>query len=241
MIKSAKALENTFAKIAYVSFLENPSQTLREKVAEIGRDGEKEMLEATNGINTHKGAIWAIGLLTASFAMLQHEERTEKVMRTAGELARYSDRYVPTQTTNGTRVQKRYGVLGAKAEAEQGFPHIQRVALPALYAARKKGVPEQFARIDTLLALMASVDDTCILHRGGIETLLLLKEMAGSIVIKGGVSTLEGWKALADLDNECLVRRASPGGSADLLAATIFLDSLCKQPEPFYVKSSILI
>ncbi|WP_227938323.1 triphosphoribosyl-dephospho-CoA synthase [Alkalihalobacillus deserti] len=239
MIKSAKALEETFTQIAFVSYRQKPSQLLREKVAEIGRSGEKTMLEATSGINTHKGAIWAIGLLTSSKAMLPPEAGIERVTQLAGELARFQDRYVPNQNSNGSRIQKRYGVLGARGEAEQGFPHVRLVALPALYAARQKTVSESFARIDTLLALMANVDDTCILHRGGIDTLLIIKEKAKHVLENGGVSTAEGWKALADLDMECGLRRASPGGSADLLAATIFLDGLCTQSKPLRLKSSI--
>jgi triphosphoribosyl-dephospho-CoA synthase len=239
MIKSAKALEETFAHIAFVSFGQKPSQSLREKIAEIGRIGEKAMFEATGGVNTHKGAIWAIGLLTSSKAMLPDEVGIEKVAQLAGELARFQDRHVPNQRTNGSRIQKRYGVLGAKGEAEQGFPHVRHVALPALYAARQKGISETFARIDTLLALMANVDDTCILHRGGMETLLVIKEKATNVLDLGGVSTAEGWEGLSDLDRECERRRASPGGSADLLAATILLDALCTQSKTLRPKLSI--
>lgn len=226
MIRSAQSLRATFAEMAFVSFQERPSRSLREKVAEIGRQGEKVMLKATGGTNTHKGAIWAIGLLTSSVAMNQPEGSIRRITQTAGKLARYPDRYRPIENSNGSRVQKRYGTSGAKGEAEQGFPHVVNVALPALYAAREKGVPEHFARIDTLIALIARLDDTCILHRGGMETLLIVKEKAKKVLMNNGVSTQEGWKALLELDNVLLSRNASPGGSADLLAAALFLDGL---------------
>ncbi|ARK29801.1 triphosphoribosyl-dephospho-CoA synthase [Halalkalibacter krulwichiae] len=239
MITSAKALEETFAQIALVSYQQKPSQSLREKIAEIGRSGEKAMFRATGGVNTHKGAIWALGLLISSKAMASPDTDSETIAKLAGELARYHDRYVPTQQTNGLRIQKRYGVPGAKGEAEQGFPHLRLIGLPALHKARQKAKSELHARIDTLLALMANLDDTCILHRGGMDTLLVIKEKADRVLVQGGVSTAAGWEALADLDLECERRRVSPGGSADLLAATIFLDAFNTSTKSRCLESSV--
>jgi triphosphoribosyl-dephospho-CoA synthase len=226
MIRSAHALRSTFADIARAAFQRTPSQILREEIAEIGRNGEKIMLEATGGTNTHKGAIWAIGLLTASAAMHKPGASPCDIARTAGELARYPDRYAPDQSTNGSRVRLRYGVTGAKGEAQQGFPHVRIIALPTLHKARNQGIPEPLARLDALVSLIAHLDDTCLLHRGGMAALRTAKENAKEIVALGGVSTAAGWKALQQLDNELLERNASPGGSADLLAATLFLDRL---------------
>jgi triphosphoribosyl-dephospho-CoA synthase len=226
MIRSAHALRSTFADIARAAFQRTPSQILREEIAEIGRHGETIMLEATGGTNTHKGAIWAVGLLTAGAAMLPPGASPWDIARTAGELARYPDRYAPAQRTNGARVQLRYGVTGAKGEAQQGFPHVTMIALPTLHQARKQGIPEHLARLDALVALIAHLDDTCLLHRGGMAALRIAKEMAKEIAALGGVSTAAGWKALHRLDRALLERNASPGGSADLLAATLFLDRL---------------
>jgi triphosphoribosyl-dephospho-CoA synthase len=228
MICSAHALRSTFASIAYVAYQQKPSQLLREEISSIGRTGEKLMFEATGGINTHKGAIWALGLLTAAAAIHQPGSSIFKIVSTAGELACYPDRYVPKQSSNGSRVRERYGVLGAKGEAQQGFPHVINIALPALYEARNRGIPENLARLDALVALIATLDDTCILHRGGMEALNAAQQMAKSIIAAGGVSTEKGWKALYELDKVLLKRNASPGGCADLLAAALFLDRLPK-------------
>ena len=226
MIRSAYSLRQTFAEIALAAFRLSPSQSLREEIARIGRQGENAMYAATGGTNTHKGAIWAIGLLVAGAAMRKREAAAEEIAAVAGELARFPDRFAPRQNTNGSRVRQRYGVAGARGEAQQGFPHVTTIALPALRNARRDGLPERLARIDALIALIATLDDTCLLHRGGEDALRVAKQKAGEIRAAGGVSTEAGWQGLGELDRELLLRHASPGGSADLLAAALFLDRL---------------
>ncbi|WP_017437313.1 triphosphoribosyl-dephospho-CoA synthase [Saccharococcus caldoxylosilyticus] len=229
MIRSAQALQTTFANIAYIAFQREPSQQLREEIAKIGRCGEKVMFETTGGINTHKGAIWALGLLVASAAMHKPGTPSKEIASTAGRIASYPDRYAPQQMSNGLKVQQRYGVPGARGEAQQGFPHVIHIALPTLHKARQNNIPETLARIDALISLIAYLDDTCILHRGGMEALITAKKLAKAIISVGGVSTSEGWNGLLQLDQELLTRNASPGGSADLLAAALFLDRLYQE------------
>jgi triphosphoribosyl-dephospho-CoA synthase len=232
MLRSARALRGTFSQMADAAFQRQPSQFLREELAEIGRCGEQAMLEATGGTNTHKGAIWALGLLTASAAMHDLETSPEQLAKTAGAIARYPDRWMVKTETNGSKVRQRYGVAGAGEEAEQGFPHVINIALPILQNARDQGITELNARLDALVALIVHLDDTCILHRGGMQALLAAKSAARSVLNAGGTSTPEGWDALHQLNEELLARNASPGGSADLLAAALFLDSLSRTTLP---------
>ncbi len=226
MIKSTHALYPTFEEIGYVAFSQEPTQELREKIAMIGRNGEETMMQATGGVNTHKGAIWAIGLLVASAAI--HSPRTDvkQIAITAGEIAGIEDRYAPDIPTNGSVASQRYCVPGAKGEAQLGFPHVIKIALPALHQARNKGLSERLSRLETLLTLYAHVDDTCILHRGGKKALDVTKSAALKVINNGGVSTSEGWQALKELDQSMMKYKVSPGGSADLLAAALFLDSI---------------
>jgi triphosphoribosyl-dephospho-CoA synthase len=228
MIKSAESLEPAFREIAKVSYGRVPSQELREEIAAIGRQGEIDMFQATGGVNTHKGAIWALGLLISSAAMNPGETSLDHIAKTAGNLALFPDRNLPQQITNGKRVKEKYGVNGALGEAQQGFPHIRNISLPVLYDSRRRGIKEDLCRLNTLISLMASLDDTCILHRGGTRSLTATKELASEILLLGGVWTQTGWKVLEEL-SQCLIKcNASPGGSADLLAATLFLDYLYK-------------
>jgi triphosphoribosyl-dephospho-CoA synthase len=218
MRSSAESLAETFEQIACVSYGRNPSQPLREEIAAIGRTGEKKMFEATNGVNTHKGAIWAMGLLVSAASIGKGMYSVDEIVAIAGEIARFSDRHCPDSSTNGGNVRKRYGVGGAKAEAQQGFPHITQYALPMLYRSRVSGVTEEKARLNALLSLIAHLDDTCILHRGGPEALTYAKKQASIFLEFGYIEWLNS------LNEDFSRRNISPGGSADLLAATLFLD-----------------
>ena len=120
----------------------------------------------------------------------------------------------------------RYGAAGARGEAQAAFPHAIRVGLPALRAARDRGVPEDCARLDALMAIMASLDDTCLLHRGGLAALEAAKAARPSRARCGGDGSSGGHERLHRLHAELMARWASPGGSGDLLAVTLFLDRL---------------
>jgi triphosphoribosyl-dephospho-CoA synthase len=77
---------------------------------------------------------------------------------------------------------------------------------------------------------MANLDDTCVLHRGGSAGLRALQAGAQAVMDAGGFRTPEGRRRFAALDDMCLTRRLSPGGSGDLLSATLFLDALEERP-----------
>lgn len=220
MRKSAISLKETFEEIAFTSYERNPSPSLREEIAKIGRYGENIMFKTTGGVNTHKGAIWAIGLLVSAAAMGKGSYTIEEIVSSAGETARYPDRFCPTTVTNGKRVSIKYGTNGAKGEAQQGFPHIMEVSLPMLKQSRSCGLSEKESQLSMLLALIAHLDDTCILHRGGTEALEFAKKQAATVL------SIRRLDRLKTLDEEFTKRNISPGGSADLLAATLFLDKI---------------
>ncbi|SDH66942.1 triphosphoribosyl-dephospho-CoA synthase [Alteribacillus persepolensis] len=227
MVTSAVSLKDTFKSIAQFAFQHPINQSLREEIAAIGRVGEENMLAATGGVNTHKGAIWALGLLTAAAASLNSNKMSaESITRAAGTLAQLRDRKAAYQETNGTRVKRRYGTRGAKEEAQLGFPHVTQFALPVLYKKRQKHIQEEEARLDALLAVMSSLDDSCLLHRGGMEALQITKQQSRAILKAGGVSAAEGYVQLQELDEALIKRNASPGGSADMLAAALLIDKL---------------
>jgi len=194
---------------------------LRARIGEIGRAGEAEMLAATGGVNTHRGALWALGLLSAGTAA-----DPEDPVGVAAQLARLSDPCVAAPTSHGARVRRHYGATGAKGEAQSGFPHVRRHALPVLRAARRAGADESTARLEALLALIAHLDDTCILHRGGITGLSAVQSGASAVLDAGGLRTAEGRHRFVELDWICRSRGLSPGGSGDLLAVALFLDSV---------------
>ncbi|WEG17724.1 triphosphoribosyl-dephospho-CoA synthase [Alkalihalophilus pseudofirmus] len=233
MLKSAESLRQTFEEIAAVSYNEEPSQMLREEIARIGRDGEKTMYQATGGTNSHKGAIWSLGLLVSSAASKKGLGEADEFLETAGKIARYRDRYVPNNLTNGLIVKKKYNIHGAKEVAESGFLPIKCFSLPTLLGSRLSGMKEEEARLNALVSLIAHLDDTCILHRGGSTALNKSKNIANQVLNAGGVSTTEGSKRLRELDETMHAYNASPGGCADLLAATLFIDTISTQSKLF--------
>ena len=232
MIRSANALRSGFAAMANAAAGCAPSRPLREKLAAIGRDAELVMMRATGGSNAHRGAIWILGLLVAGAAMAGRDLGALAIARRASAVARHVDRFAPATSSNGSRVFARYGVAGARGEAVAGFPHVVRVGLPALFASRARGSGEETARLDALLAIMARLDDTCLLHRGGRAALETAKAGAREVMMLGGTGTSAGRRALLRLDANLLSLRASPGGSADLLSAVLLLDRLAASAPP---------
>jgi triphosphoribosyl-dephospho-CoA synthase len=223
--RSAYSLLVTFTAIASRAFGAKESISLRESLSELGRDGERTMLGITGGVNTHRGAIWTLGLLCAGAAMLAGKEQSaEKICAKAAAIARLRDSYTSNIQTHGQQAHCQYGVLGARGEAEGGFRHIVEIGLPMLKKSRLQGLAEEHARLNALVALIAELNDTCLLHRGGLTALTLAKRSAMRILDLGGVATDEGFCAMEELDRQLVQLRASPGGSADLLAGVLFLD-----------------
>lgn len=238
MCHSAWALHPTFLAMAQAGCDDRSGhlQPLRETIGAIGRSGEQAMLSATGGINTHRGAIWALGLLVTAAAQGQGREPGQRqsgqaaVAARAGALARISDRFAPANTgNNGERVRREHGVGGAVAQAQAGFPHVIGIALPALQAARWRGAGENAARLNALLAIIAELDDTCVLSRGGLDALLAVQKGAACVLAAGGAACLPGQHALQWYEQDLLARHVSPGGAADLLAATLLLDRIATE------------
>lgn len=201
-------------------------QPLREAIGQHGRDGEVQMLAVTGGVNTHRGAIWALGLLVTAAAHRPGRDALD-TSHTAAALARLTDRQLPQHSaSHGERVRQRYGVGGARAEAQAGFPGVTRHGLPQLLRSRAAGVAENHARLDALLAIMTQLDDTCVLHRAGQAGIDCMQQGARRVLQAGGSASLAGRRALRGLEVGLLALNASPGGAADLLAATLFLDRL---------------
>ncbi|MGH8451645.1 triphosphoribosyl-dephospho-CoA synthase, partial [Pseudomonas sp.] len=194
---------------------------LREALGRIGREGEQAMLATTHGVNTHRGAIWALGLLTAAAAL---EPRT--ITLNAAKLALLNDRHAPQTMSHGAQVAQRYGARGAREEAQLGFPSVMQRGLPQLHQSRRQNAGEQNARLDALLAIMTELADTCVLYRAGPEGIRAMQRGAQAVLDAGGSATLAGRRQLHELDNQLLALNASPGGAADLLAACLFIDRL---------------
>ena len=225
MRRSASAIAPYFTAMAAASCIAPMDQSLRAEVAAIGREAEAAMLRETGGSNAHKGAIWVLGLLVTATAQ-SGSLHPGAIAKDAGLLAQLPDSARPQLVSHGDLVRSRYGAKGARGEACAGFPHIVKVGLPALRAARECRLSETNSRLSSLLAIMASLEDTCVLYRGGDEGLQTVKQGASEVLASGGPGCAAGDEMLRRFDRALFAKSISPGGSADLLAATLFLDAI---------------
>ncbi|AWG02183.1 triphosphoribosyl-dephospho-CoA synthase [Clavibacter michiganensis subsp. insidiosus] len=228
LIRSAESLRGTFRELAAAGVGSRPGPDLRERLAEIGRRGEAAMMAATGGVNTHRGAIWALGLVVAA-AAADPTGTPGDLVASAAATALHPDRRAPQPTTPGSLVRARYRVPGAVGEAQAGFPHAI-LGLDTMRARLAAGAPPTEAHLDALLAIVAVLDDTCLLHRGGVHGLRAAQVGASRALDLGGASTAAGALALARLDAQLTGSRLSPGGSADLLALALLLHALESAP-----------
>jgi triphosphoribosyl-dephospho-CoA synthetase len=220
---------------------------LLEKVRSIGLEAETRMYQATGGINTHKGAIFSLGLTAASAGYvlarrgrLDWFEITEGVKAiTCGiverDLLNLSESKVgSTHLSHGERIYVTHGLTGARGEAELGFPIVLGHGLPALEKALKCGLSLNDAMVHSLISIMAYLDDTCVVHRSSLETLeQVVKPRARKALSKGGMLTGDGRRSILLMDKEFVFLGISPGGSGDLLAVTLALHFLPHLALPF--------
>ncbi|WP_130906035.1 MULTISPECIES: triphosphoribosyl-dephospho-CoA synthase [unclassified Pseudomonas] len=199
---------------------------LREAIGLIGRQGEQSMLTTTNGVNTHRGAIWALGLLVAAAALEPESTAAGSIALRAARLALLDDRFAPRPLSHGAQVAQRYGARGAREEAQLGFPAVIQRALPQLKRSRANGHGEPNARLDALLAIMTDLADTCVLYRAGEQGLRTMQIGAQAVLDAGGSASLAGRRRLHQLDQQLIALNASPGGAADLLAACLLIDGI---------------
>ncbi|WP_437879462.1 triphosphoribosyl-dephospho-CoA synthase [Pseudomonas sp. LRF_L74] len=235
MHTSALSLWPTFRAMAEAGeHYGQASQPLRDELGQIGRDGEREMLRVTGGVNTHRGAIWALGLLSAAAAFDEESLPASTIAWRAARIALLDDSAAaPNPDSHGANVCRRYGVRGAREQAQLGFPAVLQHGLPQLRRSRAAHAGEQNARLDALLAIMGILSDTCVLHRAGLDGLQRMQSGARAVLAAGGSASFAGRQQLRRLDRDMLALHASPGGAADLLAATLFLDRLApERPTP---------
>jgi triphosphoribosyl-dephospho-CoA synthase len=227
MHASALSLWPAFQQMAEAALaLGTLGRPLRETVGRLGREGEASMLRTTQGVNTHRGAIWALGLLVSAAALAPEDLSAAALSQRAAALARIDDPHQPLQPSHGREVARRYGAPGAREQAQSGFPAVVDWGLPQLRRSRAEGKGEQNARLDALLAIMSRLSDTCVLHRAGPVGLHAMQTGAQRVLDAGGSGSLDGRRCLHQLDHQLLQLNASPGGAADLLAACLFIDRL---------------
>lgn len=228
-LASATALRPFFCRFAQEGLLtrhKTPQETF-SRIRPIGIEAEKAMFEATGGVNTHKGALFSIGLLCAAAGRLAPENWTPELLTaeaaamtkgiTQQELSAVTSE---TARTAGEKIYARHGISGIRGQAEAGFPAVTEIGVPTLLEGLKKGLSLNDSGCRTLLHLIAAVDDTNLIHRSDRQTQLWVKDTVSKMLEEEPYPKKE---AIEKLDNLLIQKNLSPGGCADLLAASYFL------------------
>ena len=213
MQRSIVALRPYFVKLAVLGFQKELPTV--ENLKKIGLEAENAMLEATKGVNTHKGALFALGLALVATAHLEKNDKfslkslQETIIRLAAD-------FPDTLGTHGSKVVSEHRVKGALAMAREGYEQLFTDWLPLLQSLEN----DAFAYHKTLLRIMATLDDTNVYHRKGEAAAQQMKADATALLRDFSE------KLLDELNQHYNAQGISPGGSADMLALTMFVRSI---------------
>ena len=228
---SAAALQPYFAQCVRIGRQGGaPEETLRA-LRLPGKLAEAEMRRATVGVNTHKGAIFSMGILCGALGRLDRESwgNPDRILDECAAMAKgivsedYRDLTPETAKTAGQKLYLRYGITGVRGQAEAGFPAVREAGLPTLEAALAAGKNINEASCAALLALLVHPADTNMIHRGGFDGMQQATLEVREILDRENFPSRE---TLESLDKRFIEKNLSPGGSADLLALTLFLHFL---------------
>lgn len=235
-IRSSVVLSPYMYNFAYIGYMFNDSlDQLLKSIRPLGIEAEIAMFKATKGVNTQKGLIFLMGILCAAAGYVYRKNNVVtsslifdavKIMchglvaRELGNLPH--DR----KLTSGERLYQKYGIRGIRGELEDGLRIIQDIALPSYRRAISAGASDDILFIYVLLAIMTSTEDTTIINRHNRDTLTMVQKEAKALLENDRILEPGGLEEIKKLDKKFIEQWISPGGSADLLAATHFLYSL---------------
>jgi len=226
-LRSLFALRRYFPAIAALGAEDAPLRDLEAA----GIAAEARMLAATGGVNTHRGAIFTLGLLCASAGwrvargLAPDADGVRATLRKRwGEAL--AGRRPANAGSHGRRAVLRHGLRGASDEAALGMPVLFEVALPALRAARAGGHGDEPARLQAFFEVLALLDDTNLVHRGGLAGLRHAQRHARAFLAAGGAGRPDARAHALAIHADFVARRLSPGGTADVLAAACLLQRL---------------
>lgn len=227
-IKSSFAIKNYFGdcfSLGYEKDLKEEDRLL--KLRELGKNCEDDMYKATNNVNTHKGIIFSLGLLSFVAGILENENKNynidkiiEKVESICSGIS--SELKVKNPKTYGEKLYSKYGFKGIRGEAEEGFKKANTIGIKNFKRCREN-LSINDSLVEILFYFMTEVEDSNVLGRGGIKDLEYVKNSAIKVKKLGAMHTEKGREYIFKLNDEFVKKNISPGGSADYLTLTYFL------------------
>lgn len=216
MWRSIQALRPYFVRLAQLGYkTEKPSTA---EVQRIGIEAERAMLATTGGVNTHRGALFSLGITVAAAAWLYNAKGLVKAEDLQKLISEIAEGFEPTQGTHGAEVVAKAHVKGARDNAVEGYPDLFTTWMP-LY---RRLHDDRFRAHKTLLKIMSMLQDTNVYHRTDTKTAEAVRRSSGLLLERFSLP------ALKEADDEFIHHNISPGGCADMLSLTILINAILK-------------
>lgn len=239
MQRSIQALHPYFVRLAQLGFTDK--QPCHDEIVNIGIEAEREMFKATGGVNTHKGALFSIGLAAVALAgesfsritqaegcgtMAYNDVNSKQIQYLSNSIASLARLFPDTNGTHGSKAKANNILKGALDNAREGYTQLFKAWLPFYIDRIAEG--DNYALHKTLLRIMCDLDDTNIVYRTSMETMQEVKTEARQMLdTSRNIVNFEA--ALQAMNTDYIHRNISPGGSADMLSLVVFLSCIVRK------------
>ena len=239
MQRSIQALHPYFVRLVQLGF--NGKQPCHNEIVNIGIEAEREMFKATGGVNTHKGALFSIGLAAVALAgesfcritqaegcgtMAYNDVNSKQIQSLSNSIASLARLFPDTNGTHGSKAKANNILKGALDNAREGYTQLFNAWLPFYIDRIAEG--DNYALHKTLLRIMCDLDDTNIVYRTSMETMQEVKTEARQMLdTSRNIVNFEA--ALQAMNTDYIHRNISPGGSADMLSLVVFLSCVVRK------------
>lgn len=239
MQRSIQALHPYFVRLAQLGFTDK--QPCHDEIVHIGIEAEREMFKATGGVNTHKGALFSIGLAAVALAgesfcritqaegcgtMAYNDVNSKQIKSLSYSIASLARLFPDTNGTHGSKAKANNILKGALDNAREGYTQLFKAWLPFYIDRIAEG--DNYALHKTLLRIMCDLDDTNIVYRTSMETMQEVKTEARKMLdTYRNIVNFEA--ALQAMNTDYIHRNISPGGSADMLSLVVFLSCVVRK------------
>ena len=239
MQRSIQALHPYFVRLAQLGFTDK--QPCHDEIVNIGIEAEREMFKVTGGVNTHKGALFSIGLAAVALAgesfcritqaegcgtMAYDDVNSKQIQSLSNSIASLARLFPDTNGTHGSKAKANNILKGALDNAREGYTQLFKAWLPFYIDRIAEG--DNYALHKTLLRIMCDLDDTNIVYRTSMETMQEVKTEARQMLdTSRNIVNFEA--ALQAMNTDYIHRNISPGGSADMLSLVVFLSCIVRK------------
>lgn len=239
MQRSIQALHPYFVRLAQLGFTDK--QPCHDEIVNIGIEAEREMFKATGGVNTHKGALFSIGLAAVALAgesfcritqaegcgtMAYNDVNSKQIQSLSNSIASLARLFPDTNGTHGSKAKANNILKGALDNAREGYTQLFKAWLPFYIDCIAEG--DNYALHKTLLRIMCDLDDTNIVYRTSMETMKEVKTEARQMLdTSRNIVNFEA--TLQAMNTDYIHRNISPGGSADMLSLVVFLSCVVRK------------